>query len=169
MATSAYPDTNCVRQPFSWSGHWPEQDDGPYLAEINLFLGTSSVRPNQRIRFPVPSSIYGDQHRMPDVVIGCVDTRAARNVIERAVREIVFDRHLLASISATMHRAVSSFSDSQLNQRNRHKAGTGFALSCELYPEIVDSAGGEDPLLQLFGCRRRCLNCRHHSSIRCSP
>jgi PRTRC genetic system ThiF family protein len=81
---------------------------------------------------------------MPDVVIGCVDTRAARNVIERAVRK--------SSSTVTYWLDLGNNASSgqfvlgqPLNQRNRHKAGRLRTVS-ELYPEIVDSAGGEDPL-----------------------
>ena len=75
---------------------------------------------------------------------GCVDTRAARYEIERAVTK--------TSSTVTYWLDLGNDASSgqfvlgqPLNQRNRHKADRLRTVS-ELYPEIVDTAGGEDPL-----------------------
>ena len=133
-------DTNCVRQPFS-SSDIGQNKATVLINRINLFWGTSWCA--EPVSFRV-SSIYGDHHRMPDVVIGCVDTRAARNVIERAVTK--------SSSTVTYWLDLGNNASSgqfvlgqPLNQRNRRKAARLRTVS-ELYPEITDASGGEDPL-----------------------
>jgi PRTRC genetic system ThiF family protein len=82
--------------------------------------------------------------RCPDLVIGCVDRRAARRAIE-------------ASFSRALNRATywldlgNNAASGQyvlgqpLNARNRRKAERLRTVS-ELYPEIADETAGEDPL-----------------------
>ena len=133
-------NTNCVRQPFSWSDIGQNKAT-VLISRINLFWGTSWCA--EPVSFSV-GSIQCDHHRMPDVVIGCVDTRAARNVIERAVTKS--SSTITYWLDLGNNASSGQFVLGQpLNQRNRHRAGRLRTVS-ELYPEIVDTAGGEDPL-----------------------
>src|SRR6201993_5366054 len=70
-------ETNCVRQPFSFSD--VGQNKATVLINrINLFWATSwSAIPTHFDARPFDRN----QDRCPDLVIGCVDTRAARKTI----------------------------------------------------------------------------------------
>jgi PRTRC genetic system ThiF family protein len=77
-------------------------------------------------------------------VIGCVDTRAARKAIEKAVS----GRAAQASYWLDLGNNVASGQfvlGQPLNASNRRKADRLRTVS-ELYPEIADVASGEDPL-----------------------
>jgi PRTRC genetic system ThiF family protein len=84
------------------------------------------------------------QDRCPDLVIGCVDTRAARKAIENS-----FSRALSRTcywLDLGNNAASGQYILGQpLNACNRRKAGRLRTIS-ELYPEIVDAEAGEDPL-----------------------
>ena len=89
-------ETNCVRQPFSWSD--VGQNKATVLINrINLFWGTKWNA--QPVCFD-EATLRSNHDRNPDLLIGCVDTRAARGVIERSVTrkagcyQLVLDRKL---------------------------------------------------------------------------
>ena len=74
-------ETNCVRQPFSWSD--VGQNKATVLINrINLFWGTKW---NDQPACFDEATLRLNHDRNPDLLIGCVDTRAARGVIERSV------------------------------------------------------------------------------------
>jgi len=74
-------ETNCVRQPFSWSD--VGQNKATVLINrINLFWGTKWNA--QPVCFD-ETTLRSNHDHSPDFLIGCVDTRAARSVIERSV------------------------------------------------------------------------------------
>jgi PRTRC genetic system ThiF family protein len=79
MDADAVSETNCVRQPFSLSDLGLNKAT-VLINRINLFWGTDwkafPTHLDKRARI-------GDVH--PDIVIGCVDTRAARRPIEEAL------------------------------------------------------------------------------------
>jgi PRTRC genetic system ThiF family protein len=78
MDADTVTETNCVRQPFSASD--VGQNKATVLINrINMFWGTnwSAIRNHFQAR-----SFDRNQDRCPDLVIGCVDTRAARKAIE---------------------------------------------------------------------------------------
>jgi PRTRC genetic system ThiF family protein len=73
--------TNCIRQPFSASDIGQNKAT-VLINRINLFWGTKWSA--------VPNHFHGrsfdrNQDRCPDVLIGCVDTRAARKAIATPV------------------------------------------------------------------------------------
>src|ERR1700758_349502 len=74
-------ETNCVRQPFSWSD--VGQNKATVLINrINLFWGTKWY--SHPVCFD-ETTLRSNHDRNPDILIGCVDTRAARGAIERSV------------------------------------------------------------------------------------
>ena len=133
-------ETNCVRQPFSWSD--VGQNKATVLINrINLFWGTKwNAHPTC-----FDEATLGLNHdRNPDLLIGCVDTRAARAVIERSVcRKSSYVTYWLdLGNNASSGQFVLG---QPLNGRNRRKAERLRTVS-ELYPEIADLAAGEDPM-----------------------
>ena len=82
--------------------------------------------------------------RDPDLLIGCVDTRAARGLIDRSVcRKSSYVTYWL---DLGNNAASGQFVLGQpLNGRNRRKAERLRTVS-ELYPEIANADAGEDPL-----------------------
>jgi PRTRC genetic system ThiF family protein len=140
MDADQVSETNCVRQPFSVSDIGQNKAT-VLINRINLFWGTSwQAVPNQ---FHA-QSFERDYDRCPDLVIGCVDTRAARRVIESS-----FSRALNRAsywLDLGNNAASGQYVLGQpLNARNPRKAERLRTVS-ELYPEIVDDSGGEDPL-----------------------
>ena len=78
------------------------------------------------------------------MLIGCVDTRAARKVIDQAVTQPMHATTYWLDIG---NNAASGqyILGQPLNSRDR-RAIARLRTVCELYPEIVDAAAGEDPL-----------------------
>lgn len=140
MDADIVSETNCIRQPFSIS------DIGLSKAtvlvnRINLFWGT---------RWRAEPSNFDDQtfDRIPDapvdLLIGCVDSRAARNIIARALTKAT--NRTAYWLDLGNNAASGQFVLGQpLNARNRRKAARLRTVS-ELYPEIIDAKSGEDPL-----------------------
>ena len=136
----AVSETNCVRQPFSWSD--VGQNKATVLINrINLFWGTKW---NAQPACFDEATLRLNHDRNPDLLIGCVDTRAARGVIERSVtRKSTYVAYWLdlGNNSASGQYILGQ----PLNGRNRRKAERLRTVS-ELYPEIADATAGEDPL-----------------------
>ena len=133
-------ETNCVRQPFSWSD--VGQNKATVLINrINLFWGTKWNA--QPVWFD-EATLRSSSDRYPDFLIGCVDTRAARAVIDRSVckKSSYVAYWLDLGNNASSGQYVLG---QPLNGRNRRKAERMRTVS-ELYPEIADAAGGEDSL-----------------------
>jgi PRTRC genetic system ThiF family protein len=133
-------ETNCVRQPFSWSD--VGQNKATVLINrINLFWGTKwSAQPTCFEE----TTLRSNYDRDPDVLVGCVDTRAARSVIERSV----FKRssHVAYWLDLGNNASSGQYVLGQpLNGRNRRKAERLRTVS-ELFHEIADATTGEDPL-----------------------
>ena len=132
--------TNCVRQPFSTSDIGQNKAT-VLINRINIFWGTKwTAIPN---RFHA-RSFENDRGNVPDVLIGCVDTREARKAIEESFT------HALSGTCYWLDLGNNAASGQYvlgqpLNGRNRRKAERLRTVS-ELYPEIVDLAAGEDPL-----------------------
>jgi PRTRC genetic system ThiF family protein len=130
--------TNCVRQPFAVS------DIGQYKAtvlvnRINLFWGlnwSAVARPFSE------RTLRGNDISTPDLLIGCVDTRAAR----RSIDEVLSGLGAIYWLDLGNNAASGQYVLGQpLNRANRRKADRLRTVS-ELYPEIVDAAAGEDDL-----------------------
>lgn len=140
MDGDAVSETNCIRQPFSWSD--VGQNKATVLINrINLFWGTKwNAVP---MSFD-ESTLRSTNDRNPDFLIGCVDRRAARAVIEQSVMK-------RSSYVAYWLDLGNNASSGQYvlgqppNGRNRRKAERLRTVS-ELYPEIADVTAGEDPL-----------------------
>lgn len=140
MDADAVSEANCVRQPFSVS------DIGQNKAvvlinRINLFWGThwQAVPNHFHAR-----SFERDYDRCPDLVVGCVDTRAARRALEASFRGAL--NHVCYWLDLGNSAASGQYVLGQpLNACNRHKSERLRTVS-ELYPEILDEGAGEDPL-----------------------
>ncbi len=132
--------TNCVRQPFSASDIGQNKAT-VLINRINIFWGLNwRAIPN---RFHA-RSFENDRANVPDVLIGCVDTREARRAIEQSFT------HALNGTSYWLDLGNNAASGQYvlgqpLNGRNRRKAERLRTVS-ELYPEIADTNAGEDPL-----------------------
>jgi PRTRC genetic system ThiF family protein len=133
-------ETNCVRQPFSWSD--VGQNKAMVLVNrINLFWGTKWNA--QPVSFD-ETTLRSNHDRNPDLLIGCVDTRAARSVIECSVSRK--SSYVAYWLDLGNNASSGQFVLGQpLNGRNRRKAERLRTVS-ELYPEIADATVGEDPL-----------------------
>ena len=140
MDGDAVSETNCVRQPFSWSD--VGQNKATVLINrINLFWGTHwSAQPVSFDDGILPSN----HDRAPDLLIGCVDTRAARCVIDRSVckKSSYITYWLDLGNNASSGQYVLG---QPLNGRNRRKAERLRTIT-EFYPEIGDTTAGEDSL-----------------------
>ncbi len=133
-------ETNCVRQPFSWSD--VGQNKATVLINrINLFWGMKWNALPVCFSETTPGPNYD---RDPDLLVGCVDTRAARSVIERSV----FKRssHVAYWLDLGNNASSGQYVLGQpLNGRNWRKAERLRTVS-ELFQEIADATTGEDPL-----------------------
>ena len=140
MDADTVSETNCVRQPFSISDIGQNKAT-VLLNRVNLFWGT---------RWRAEPANFNDRtvdrlnDASLDLLIACVDTRAARSIIERALTKT---RNCTAYwLDLGNNAASGQFVLGQpLNARNRRKAVRLRTVS-ELYPEIIDAAAGEDPL-----------------------
>jgi PRTRC genetic system ThiF family protein len=140
MDADTVSETNCVRQPFSTSDIGQNKAT-VLINRINLFWGTQwRAEP-----------AYFDERTLDrvndtslDLLIGCVDTRAARSIIARALTKT---RNRTAYwLDLGNNAASGQFVLGQpLNARNRRKAGRLRTVS-ELYPEIINAEAGEDLL-----------------------
>ncbi len=131
-------ETNCVRQPFSRS------DIGLNKAtvlvnRVNMFWGLDWEASPEFLSV----TTLRNPDRGADIVIGCVDTREARQRIKKAVSATSPVSYWL---DLGNNAASGQYILGQpLNALNRRKAERLRTVS-ELYPEIVDTSNGEDPL-----------------------
>lgn len=140
MDADTVSETNCIRQPFSISDIG--QNKATVLVNrINLFWGT---------RWRAEPSNFDDrtfdriQDAPVDLLIGCVDSRAARRVIARSLAKS--NNRTAYWLDLGNNAASGQYVLGQpLNARNRKKSVRLRTIS-ELYPEIVDAEAGEDPL-----------------------
>jgi len=140
MDADVVTETNCIRQPFSTSDIGQNKAT-VLINRLNLFWGTTwSAIPNH---FHA-KSFERSHDRSFDLLIGCVDTRAGRKAIEES-----FTKSLRATcywLDLGNNAASGQYVLGQpLNARNRRKAERLRTVS-ELYPEIIDTDAGEDPL-----------------------
>ena len=126
---------NCVRQPFSAS------EIGLFksvvlINRMNLFWG---------LRWQAVPQHLGAGHHLDndlDLVIGCVDSRAARAKIHAALTNAWCD--IAYWLDLGNNADTGQFVLGQpLNRTNRHKAHRLRAVS-ELFPEIIDPALDDD-------------------------
>ena len=131
--------TNCVRQPFAAADVGLNKAT-VLINRVNLFWG---------LRWQAhPEHFHKDSLRTnsasPHLIIGCVDTRAARQAILSAVTRAndstVYWLDLGNNASSGQYVLGQP-----LNSANRRSAAR-LRTVAELYPEIVDAEAGEDPL-----------------------
>jgi PRTRC genetic system ThiF family protein len=133
--------TNCVRQPFARSEIGLNKAI-VLVNRLNLFWGLKweAVPVHLRQGAFISRSYSGDDLRA-HIVIGCVDTRAARATIRDAVSN---------SSTASYWLDLGNNADSgqfilgePLNERNR-RARLRLRTATELYPEVCDKSLDED-------------------------
>lgn len=132
-------ETNCVRQPFAAA------DVGLNKAvvlinRVNLFWGLRwQAHPGHFHK----DSLWANS-ASPHLIIGCVDTRAARQAIRSAITRAndstVYWLDLGNNTSSGQYVLGQP-----LNAANRRSAAR-LRTVAELYPEIADAEAGEDPL-----------------------
>jgi PRTRC genetic system ThiF family protein len=111
------------------------------INRINLFWGTSWRAEPRNFDERTFERI---QDSPIDFLIGCVDSRAARNILARALTKA--NNRTAYWLDLGNNAASGQFVLGQpLNGRNRRKAERLRTVS-ELYPEIIDTDAGEDPL-----------------------
>src|SRR5579883_1071261 len=126
--------TNCVRQPFSQAeiGHFKAV---VLVSRMNLFWGL-----NWRA---IPHHLTdGSTFDRPDIVIGCVDTRAARRAIHSRVTGHQADTSYWLDLGN--HATGGQFVLGQpWNWVNRRSA-TRLRTVAELFPELIDASLDDD-------------------------
>jgi len=131
--------TNCIRQPFA-SADVGLNKAVVLINRVNLFWGLRwQAHPEHFHKDSLRSNLAG-----PHLIIGCVDTRAARQAILSAVTRgndsTVYWLDLGNNASSGQYVLGQP-----LNAANRRSAAR-LRTVAELYPEIVDAEAGEDPL-----------------------
>jgi PRTRC genetic system ThiF family protein len=127
--------TNCIRQPFAWSEVGLNKAI-VLVNRVNLFWGLKweavpiYLKPGSHI-----SRGYSGDDLRAHIVVGCVDTRAARAAIRDAVGN-------WSTVSCWLDLGNNADSGQfilgePLNQRNR-KAKLRLRCAAEIFPEIVD-------------------------------
>jgi len=132
-------ETNCVRQPFA-SADVGLNKATVLINRVNLFWGLRwQAHPEHFHKDSLRSNSAG-----PHLIIGCVDTRAARQAILSAVTRAndstVYWLDLGNNASSGQYVLGQP-----LNATNHHSA-VRLRTVAELYPEIADAEAGEDPL-----------------------
>lgn len=132
-------ETNCVRQPFA-SADVGLNKAIVLINRVNLFWGLRwQAHPEHFHKDSLRSNSQG-----PHLIIGCVDTRAARQAILSAVtraNDITVYWLDLGNNAGSGQYVLGQ----PLNAANRHSS-TRLRTVAELYPEIADAEAGEDPL-----------------------
>lgn len=129
---------NCIRQPFGRSEIGMNKAIVP-VSRINLFWGLRWQAIPQALTpqtLAPADATYGDQHLRADIVIGCVDTRAARAAIARSVAGYSTAGYWLdLGNHPTGAQFVLGESQNARNKRSRLRLRT----AAELYEELVNS------------------------------
>jgi PRTRC genetic system ThiF family protein len=134
---------NCVRQPFSRSEIGLHKGI-VLMNRINLFWGLSwkaIPRALTAETFSVSHFGYDQPSLRPDIVVGCVDTRAARAIIAKSTAgRSAVGYWLDVGNSASTGQFVLGEPQNARNKRSRTRLRT----VAELYPEVVDPTLDED-------------------------
>lgn len=134
---------NCVRQPFARSEVGLNKAI-VLVNRINLFWGFNWQAIPQALTAQTlaPSySGYGEPHLRPDIVAGCVDTRAARAIIAQTTASFSGVGYWLdVGNGSSSGQFVLGEPQNARNKRSRTRLRT----VAELYPEVVDPALDND-------------------------
>jgi PRTRC genetic system ThiF family protein len=134
---------NCVRQPFSKSEVGLNKAI-VLVNRINLFWGLNwqAIPRALTAQTLAPSYAgYGEHHLRPDIVMGCVDTRAARATIAQSTAGFSGVGYWLdVGNGASSGQFVLGEPQNARNKRSRTRLRT----VAELYPEVVDPALDDD-------------------------
>jgi len=131
--------TNCVRQPFAL-GDVGLNKAVVLVNRVNLFWGLSwQAHPEHFHKDSLKTNSPG-----PHLIIGCVDTRAARQAIVSAVTRTNDSTPYWLDLGNNASSGQYVLGQ-PLNAAN-HRSAARLRTVAELYPEIVDTDAGEDPL-----------------------
>ena len=132
-------ETNCVRQPFA-SADVGLNKAIVLINRVNVFWGLRwQAHPEHFHKDSLKNHSAG-----PHLIIGCVDTRAARQAILSAVHQANDSTVYWLDLgnNASSGQYVLGQPLNAVNRRNASRLRT----VVELYPEIADAEAGEDPL-----------------------
>jgi sulfur-carrier protein adenylyltransferase/sulfurtransferase len=134
---------NSVRQPFAKSEVGLNKAV-VLVNRINLFWGLNwEAIPRALTEQTLAPSYagYGEQHLRPDIVIGCVDTRAARAIIARAVSGTSLTGYVMdVANGSSSGQFVLGEPQNERNKRSRLRLRT----VVDLYPEVADETLDDD-------------------------
>lgn len=131
---------NCVRQPFS-RGEIGLYKGIVMVNRINLFWGLNWKAIPRALTAQTLAAPYSDPALRPDIVVGCVDTRAARAIIAKSTAGLSAVGYWLDL--GNSHSSGQFVLGEPQNSRNK-RSRTRLRTVAELYPEIVDSAVDDD-------------------------
>ena len=140
MDADTVSEINCIRQPFSVSDIGQNKAT-VLINRINLFWGTHwRAEP----RYFDKNTFEKNRITTIEILIGCVDSRAARRVIAESLFK--HNNGTVYWLDLGNNAASGQFVLGQpLNYSNRRSTQRLRTVS-ELYPEIIDAEAGEDPL-----------------------
>ena len=128
---------NCVRQPFGRS-EIGQNKAIVLVNRINLFwgLGWQAIPQALTEQTLTPAYAgYGERHLRPDIVIGCVDTRAARAVIAKSVAGSSTTGYWL---DLGNHATGGQFVLGELLNARNKRSRLRLRTAAELYGELVN-------------------------------
>jgi PRTRC genetic system ThiF family protein len=134
---------NCVRQPFS-RGEIGLYKGVVMVNRINLFWGLNWKAIPRALTAQTLATSYagsGEATLRPDIVVGCVDTRAARAIIAKSTEGVSAAGYWLDL--GNSHSSGQFVLGEPQNARNK-RSRTRLRTVAELYPEIVDPALDDD-------------------------
>jgi PRTRC genetic system ThiF family protein len=134
---------NCVRQPFGRSEIGMNKAI-VLVNRINVFWGLNwqAIPEALKARPLTPFYAgYGDQHLRPDVVIGCVDTRAARAVIAKSIAGLSNAGYWL---DLGNHATGGQFVLGEPQNARNKRARLRLRSAAELYEELVNEELDDD-------------------------
>jgi PRTRC genetic system ThiF family protein len=131
--------TNCIRQPFA-SADVGLNKAVVLINRVNLFWGLRwQARPEHFHKDSLRSNSAG-----PHLIIGCVDTRAARQAILSAVTRA--NDSTVYWLDLGNNASSGQYVLGQPLNAANHRSSVRLRTVAELYPEIADTEAGEDPL-----------------------
>lgn len=132
-------ETNCVRQPFA-SADVGLNKAIVLINRVNLFWGLRwQAHPEHFHKDSLRSNSPG-----PHLIIGCVDTRAARQAILSAVTRA--NDSTVYWLDLGNNASSGQYVLGQPLNAANHRTAVRLRTVAELYPEIADAEAGEDPL-----------------------